>query len=80
MSKAPTVEHKYHPKKDQLDVKIKHYVLRKKADREDVILKILKALEQRPPTNIAVAKESRKKKAKLPKSPIKESKLPVTGD
>jgi hypothetical protein len=43
-------------------------------------LKILKALEQSPATNIAVAKQSKKKKAKLPKSPIKESKLPVTGD
>jgi hypothetical protein len=40
VSKAPTVEHKYHPKKDELDVKIKHYSLGKKADREDVILKI----------------------------------------
>jgi hypothetical protein len=64
----------------ELDVKIKHYSLRKKADREDVILKTLKALERSPATIIAVAKESKKKKAKLPKSPIKESKLPVTGD
>jgi hypothetical protein len=80
VSKAPKVEHKYHPKKDQLDVKIKHYSLGKKAALEDVILKILRALERSPATIIAVAKETKKKKAKLPKSPIKESKLPVIGD
>jgi hypothetical protein len=80
MSKEPSVEHIYHSKKDRLDITIKHYALVKRADREKIIMKLLKELQRSPAPSIASAKASKKQKSKLPKSPPKESKLPVTGD
>jgi hypothetical protein len=80
LSKEPTVEHVYHSKKDRLDITIKHYALGKKSEREKIILKLLRALGQSPALSIANAKKSKDKEAKLPKSPMKESKLPVVGD
>lgn len=80
MSKEPSVEHKYHSKKDRLEITIKHYALGKKSDREKIILKLLQAVERSPALSIANAKKSKSDKAKLPKSPTKESKLPVAGD
>ena len=79
MSKEPSVEHNYHSKKDRLDITVKHYSLGKKSEREKIILKFLNALERSPARSIANATKS-KSKAKLPKNPTKESKLPVTGD
>ena len=80
MSKEPSVEHNYHSKKDRLDITVKHYSLGKKSERKKIILKFLNALERSPARSIANAKKSKSKKAKLPKNPTKESKLPVTGD
>ncbi|MGX4770252.1 hypothetical protein ACWAUC_10645 [Bradyrhizobium guangdongense] len=79
MSKKPMVAHKYHPKKDRLEITVKDYALEKKADREQIILRLLESLERSPALAIANAKASKKSK-KLAKTSKKESKVPVTGD
>ena len=66
MSKKPRVAHKYHPKKDRLEITVKDYAL-EKADREKIILRLLKSLERSPALAIANAKASKKNK-KLAKS------------
>jgi hypothetical protein len=78
MSKEPAVRHKYHAKKDRLEITIKHYVLKRKADREKLIGHLLRQLEKSP----ALAKANAKKRAQknLPKNPTKESKLVQVGD
>ena len=78
MSKEPSVSHKYHAKKDRLDITIKHYVLKKRADRENLIKHVLHSLEKGPALAKANAKNA--KKQKLPKNPTKESKLVQVGD
>jgi hypothetical protein len=78
MSKEPSVRHKYHAKKDRLDITIKHYALKQKADRESLIKHILHSLEKRPALAKATGKNAEKQK--LPKNPTKESKLVQVGD
>ena len=46
MSKEPRVRHQYHAKKDRLEITIKHYALKRKADREDLIKHLLHRLEK----------------------------------
>jgi hypothetical protein len=46
MSKEPAVRHTYHAKKDHLEITIKHYALKKKADRENLIRHLLHHLEK----------------------------------
>jgi hypothetical protein len=77
MSKKPSVEHKYHPKKDRFEISIKHYGLKKKSDREGLIKHLLRALE----ANSSSRTSAKNKQAKEgDKSPIKETRLPVVGD
>jgi hypothetical protein len=45
MSKEPSVEHEYHANKDRLEITIKHYALKKKFDRENLIRHLLRARE-----------------------------------
>ena len=80
MSKQPSVKHKYHPKKDFLEITIKHYALSKKSEREKIIIKLLHQLEQSAAPNIAKVRAAKKKRAKLPKSPMKDSKIQEVGD
>jgi hypothetical protein len=68
MSRKPSVEHEYHPKKDRLDISIKHYALKKKSKRERVIQQILAGLG------------SKKLSKGKDKSPLKETRLPEVGD
>ena len=78
MSKQPSVRNKYRSKKDRLEIAIKHYSLKKKSERKDLMVHLLQWLEGSP--GLARANEKRAKKGKLPKTPWKETKLPVGGD
>ncbi|MFT4117125.1 hypothetical protein [Bradyrhizobium sp.] len=78
MSKEPSVEHEYHPKKDRFEITIKHYALKKKSDREALLKHILHRLERNPVITKATEKKARK--GKLPKSSIKASRLIEVGD
>ena len=80
MSKKPSLDHDYHPKKDRLEITIKHYALDKKSDREGLIKHILHRLEKSPALAKATVKKAKKKPGKLPKSPIKGSRLVEVGD
>jgi hypothetical protein len=78
MSKAPSVHHEYHLKRDRLEITIKHYALEKQSDREDFMKHVLHRLEKGPAFAKATAKKA--KHQKLPKSPMKETKLEQVGD
>ena len=78
MSKEPSVEHKYHAKRDRLEITIKHYALKKKSRREDVIKHLLHRLERNPKLAKHIAKKDKGKK--LPKSFERETKPPLVGD
>ena len=80
MSKKPSLDHDYHPKNDRLEITIKHYALKKKSDRTDLIKHVLHRLEQSPALAKATMKKAKKKPGKLPKSPIKASRLVQVGD
>jgi hypothetical protein len=80
MSKKPSLDHDYHPKKDRLEITIKHYALDKKSDREQLIKHILHRLEKSPALAKVTVKKAKKKPGKLPKSPIKGSRLVQVGD
>ena len=82
MSKKPSLDHAYHPKKDRLELTIKHYALEKKSDRESLIKHILRRLEKAPALAKASMKKARTKAkdGKLPKSPMKPSRLAEVGD
>ena len=78
MSKKPSVQNDYHAKKDRLEITIKHYSLKKKSERKDLMKHLLQWLEGSP--GLARANEKKAKNGKLPKTPWKETKLPVGGD
>ena len=80
MSKKPSLDHDYHPKKDHLEITIKHYALEKKSDRENLVKHILHRLEKSPALAKATVKKAKSKKGKLPKSPMKGSRLVEVGD
>ena len=63
MSKEPTISHKYHAKKDRLEITIKHYALHKRPDRDDLIKHVLHHLEKGPALAKANAKEGQKTKS-----------------
>ena len=71
MSKGPSIQHEYHPKRDRLDITIKHSSLKKKSEREDLVKYILQRLtEGADPA----------KKLKRTKNPWKETRIPEVGD
>jgi hypothetical protein len=82
MSKKPSLDHDYRPKKDRLEITIKNYALEKKSDRDKLIKHILSRLEKAPAlakTKVKKAKQ-KAKSGKLPKAPIKASRLVQVGD
>jgi hypothetical protein len=78
MPKQPYVRNEYHAKKDRLEITIKRYALKKKSERKDLMKHLLQWLEGSP--GLARANEKKAKRGKLPKSPWRESKLPIGGD
>jgi hypothetical protein len=78
MSKKPSVQCDFHAKKDRLQISIKHYSLKKKSERKDLMKHLLQWLEGSP--GLAKANEKKAKRDKLPKDPWKERKLPIQGD
>ena len=78
MSKKPSVQSDYHAKKDRLQISIKHYSLKKKSERKDLMKHLLQWLEGS--SRLAKANEKKAKRDKLPKDPWKERKLPIQGD
>ena len=78
MPKQPSIRNEYHAKKDRSEITIKRYSLKKKSDRKDLMKHILRWLEGSP--GLARANEKKAKNGKLPKTPWKETKLPVGGD
>jgi len=72
MSKKPSVQQEYDAKKNRLEITIKHYSLKKKSERKDLMKHLLQSLEG----GAGLAK----KRGKLPKNPWKETKIPVGGD
>lgn len=73
MSKKPSVQREYDAKKDRLEITIKHYSLKKKSEREDLMKHLLQGLE-------AGAGAKKAKQGKRPKNPWKETKIPEVGD
>jgi hypothetical protein len=71
MSKMPSVQHEYHPKRDRLDISIKHYSLEKKSEREDLLKHLLRKL---------TAGADPARKLKRAKNPWKETRIPEVGD
>ncbi len=71
MSKRPSVQHEYHPKRDRLEITIKHYSLKKKSEREDLVMHLLQRLQE----DAGLAK-----KLKRVKNPWKETRIPEVGD
>jgi hypothetical protein len=71
MSKKPSVQHEYDRKKDRLEITIKHYSLKKKSERKDLIKHLLQRLEG----GAGLAKQG-----KRAKNPWKETKIPEVGD
>ncbi|KRQ07370.1 hypothetical protein AOQ71_23820 [Bradyrhizobium manausense] len=71
MSKRPSIQHEYHPKRDRLEITIKHFSLTKKSEREDLVKYLLQKLTGG--TDIA-------KKLKRAKNPWKETRIPEVGD
>lgn len=82
MSKKPSLDHDYHPKKDRLEITIKHYALEKKSDRDRLIKHILSRLEKAPALAKAKVKKAKQKakSGKLPKSPMRGSRQAEVGD
>jgi hypothetical protein len=78
MSKKPSVRSKYRAKQDRLEITIKHYALKKKSERKDLMEHLLHRLEGSP--GLARANEKKAKGGRLPKNPWKERKLPIGGD
>jgi hypothetical protein len=78
MSKKPSVEHEYHAKKDRLEITIKHYSLEKKSERKDIVKHLLHRLDGS--AGLAEANEKKVKGDKVPKSPWKQTKIPIGGD
>jgi hypothetical protein len=74
MSKEPSVQYEYHAKRDRLEIIIKHYSLKKKSEREDLMKHLLRRLEK----GAHLAKKGNR--GKPLKSPWRETKIPEIGD
>jgi hypothetical protein len=80
MSKKPKIDHEYHAGKDKFEINIRGYSLSKKA-RNEIMKKLMAAVERSPDRLIAGAK---KKKSKKPGKELrglqKSTKLIEVGD
>ena len=74
MSKKPSVQQEYDKKKDRLEITIKHYSLKKKSERKDLMKHLLQRLER------SADIDKTGKQGKRPKNPWKEAKIPEVGD
>ena len=74
MSKKPSVQHKYDAKKDRLEITIKHYSLKKKSERKDLMTHLLQGLEE------GAGLGKRAKRGTRSKNPWKQTKIPEIGD
>ena len=74
MSKEPSVQYEYHAKRDRLEIIIKHYSLKKKSEREDLMKHLLQRLEG----GADFAKKGNR--GKPLKNPWKETRIPEVGD
>jgi hypothetical protein len=74
MSKKPSVEHEYDKKKDRLEITIKHYSLKKKSERKDLMKHLLRRLES------GADIDKKGKRGKGQKDPWKQTKIPEIGD
>lgn len=68
MSK-PTIEHEYHPKKDRFEITLRHFDLKKKRLRHEVIDALTVTL-----------KSAHHKKGRHVKDPIPKNRLEEVGD
>lgn len=81
MAKEPKVDHEYHAGKDKLTITIHHYALKRRKTRDDILEKLMAALESKPDRLIAGAKKNSKSGAKNKLRGLqKESKLIEVGD
>ena len=71
MSKKPSVEHKYSPKKDRFEIKLKHFSLKKKWLRSELVDSLLAMLDK---------KSRHHKRGKHVDDPIKSTRLEEVGD
>jgi hypothetical protein len=67
MPKQPSVRNKYRAKKDRLEITIKHYSLKKKSERKDLMKHLLLWLEGSP--GLAGANQKKARRGKLQKNP-----------
>jgi hypothetical protein len=79
VSKKPRVDHEYHAGKDKLKIIIRGYTPGKET-RRAIIKKVMQELERSPDRQIALAKESRKKREEKSHNPQKRSNLAEVGD
>jgi hypothetical protein len=71
VSKKPSLEHAYHPKKDRFEIKLKHFSLKKKRQRSDLIASLTAMLD---------GKSKHHKRGKHVDDPIKNNRLEEVGD
>jgi hypothetical protein len=71
MSKKPTIKHEYDRDKDRFEITLKHYSLKKKWLRSELIDSLLGTLDK---------KSVSKKRGRHVKDPIKNSRLEEVGD
>jgi hypothetical protein len=71
MSKEPAIRHDYDRKKDRFEITLKHFDLKKKWLRREVVDTILATLDK---------KSVRKKRGNRVKDPIKKTRLEEVGD
>ncbi len=71
MSKKPSVEHSYHHKKDRFEIKLKHFSLKKKRQRSDLVDSLMAVLDR---------KSKHHKRGKHVDDPIKNNRLEEVGD
>ena len=67
-----SIQHEYDAKKDRLEITIKHYSLKKRSERKNVMKHLLQRLEGGAGLT--------KKQGKRLKTPLKQTKIPEIGD
>ena len=71
MSKKSSVEHTYHPKKDRFEIKLKHFSLKKKRLRSELVDSLVATLDK---------KSKHHKHGQHVDDPIKNTRLEEVGD
>jgi hypothetical protein len=71
MSKKPAIKHEYDTKKDRLEITLKHFSLKKKRSRTELIDILKETLDKKP---------TRHKRGRHVDDPIKSTRLEQVGD